>query len=1211
MIGAIAAFELRQRFRRISTYVYFVVLFSLALFFVLLEGRAFPNMGIGFATGGRLLINSPYAVFAVILLVSTFGVVMTAALSGQATYQDIDSNSTPFFFTAPISKFDYLVGRFLGSLVVQLLIFLSIGFGAWIGIHSRWVDASGVGPDRLFAYIASYLMFVLPNLLITSAVFFAVAALTRKMLPVYLSSVLFLIGYLVATIFAGDVSNSVIASLIDPFGGNPVDFVTRYWTPFQRNTQLLPFTGLLVVNRVIWLAVGLALFVFTYVRYKMAYITEGGQKKQKQIVTKDVPSPAQPAVAPVLHPTFSFRSSLAQFFSLSWMQFSEIVRNVFFGVIVIAGFSLGLIFCFNFGNPNPVYPVTYRMIELAAGGFGLFGLAVITFCAGELVWRERDAGVAQIVDALPAQRWVLFGSKLAALMLVQVVLELIVMLAGLTTQISLGYHRFEFGLYFRELFVNRLLIAWVLCVFTLTVHTIVNNKYVGHFIVVLYYVTVFFLFPWLSLENQLYRFGQLPSFQYSDMNGYGPFASPLLWIHLYWGLAAIMLAIATNIFWARGIDMGWRQRRSLAIQRLSRPSGIAFSISVLLFIAVGGWIFYNTHVRNSYLTTNQFAERRAEYEKKYRKYLNIPQPKIAAANLQVDLFPEQRKMNFAGTAWLENKTSQDIDQIALTLWPQELQPVPMPKIEIDKLEFSGGQTELLKDDQLGFYLYRLPSPIPPGGHVAVEFALKYVFSGFANNRQQIDLVGNGTFVNDSFAPHVGYQPGIELEDQSIRRRHGLNPLKETPRLDDVAARQQIYGLPDAGWTASETTVSTSLDQIAIAPGYLEKEWVQDGRRYFHYKMDAPILWGISINSARYQVVRDHWRNVNLEIYYDPRHVYNLNHMTRSMKATLDYCTESFSPFQFHQLRIIEYPRYQTFAESLANTIPYSEAIGFITRVKQGPDQLDLPFFVTAHEVAHQWWGHQVVTANTEGATVPVESLAEYTALMVMKHHLPPEAIKKFMRRELDRYLIGRAFERNEERPLLTVTYNQGYIHYSKGAMVMYALQDYIGEDKVNQALAAFVKEFSFKGPPFPTALDLENHLRKVTPPEFQYLYDDLFDNITLYENRAKSATYTRLPDAKYEVSLAVELKKFRATESGDEHQVPAHDWVDIGVTDADGNYLYLQKHKIDGESADIKVVVDKLPYKAGIDPLNKLIDRKPDDNVVQVANKPATAGGSH
>jgi hypothetical protein len=184
---------------------------------------------------------------------------------------------------------------------------------------------------------------------------------------------------------------------------------------------------------------------------------------------------------------------------------------------------------------------------------------------------------------------------------------------------------------------------------------------------------------------------------------------------------------------------------------------------------------------------------------------------------------------------------------------------------------------------------------------------------------------------------------------------------------------------------------------------------------------------------------------------------------------------------------------------------------------------------------------------------------------------------------------------------MRVTFNQAYIHYAKGAMVMFALQDYIGEDKVNQALAAYVKDFQFKGPPYPTSLDLENHLRKVTPPEFQYLYDDLFDNITLYENRAKSATYTRLPDSKYQVNLAVELKKYRADGRGEDHQVPTHDWVDIGVADADGHYLYLQKHKIDGESADIKVIVDKLPYKAGIDPLNKLIDRKPDDNLVRVS----------
>lgn len=1205
MTFTIAAFEFRQRFRRVSTYVYFLVMAALAIFFVLASGGAFSNATVDFGTGGRIFINSPYALYVVIVFISAFGVVITAALAGQATYQDVDSNSTPFFFTAPISKFDYIVGRFLGALAVQFVIFLGVGLGAWIGMRLPWVDAARLGPERLIAYVIPYLIFVLPNLLITSAVFFAMAALTRKMLPVYISAVIFLVGYLVANILAGDVTNSVSASLVDPFGANAIDHVVRYWTPFQRNTQLPPFAGLVAVNRVLWFGIGIVVFVFTYLRYKMEHVVAGKKRKQKDSGAEEVSEP-QLALGRVLHPRFSLRASLVQSIFLARVQFTEIISNVFFVVLAIAGYSLALVFCFNLVNfmATPVYPVTYRMIEQAATGFGLFSLAITTFYAGELAWRERDAGVDQIVDALPAQRWVFFGSKLVALMLVQVVLQLIVMAAGLTTQLGRGYYRFEFGLYFRELFINRLLIYWILCVFTLAIHTLVNNKYLGHFVVVLYYIVLLFVLPGFGWENLLYRFGQLPNFQYSDMNGYGPFVSALFWMHLYWGLAAIMLAVISNIFWVRGTDVRWRQRLSLARQRISRPSGVAFAVSLLVFIAVGGWIYYNTHVLNSYLTANQFIRRRLDYEKQYRKFLNTPQPKITDANFQVDLFPEQNRMNFTGTVWLENKTSQPIEEVAMTLWPQEIQPIPRPKIEIDKLDFQGGQTEVLKDDRLGFYVYRLPSPLPPHGRIPVDFAIKYAFHGFPNSNQQIDLVGNGTFVSDTFTPHVGYQPGIELEDQSLRRKYGLQPIKDTPKLEDVAAHQEIYGVPDADWVNSETTISTSLDQTAIAPGYLQKEWVQDGRRYFHYKMDAPILFGVSLNSARYQVLRDRWHNVNLEIYYDPHHSYDLQEMLQSMKATLDYCSENFSPFQFHQLRIIEFPRYQTFAESFANTIPFSENIGFITRVDPSkPDTIDLPFFVTAHEIAHQWWGHQVATANTEGATLPVESMAEYTALMVMKHKLPPEAIKTFMRRELDRYLFGRSQERNEERPLLRVTYNQTYIHYAKGAMVMFALQDFLGEDTVNRGLAAFVKDYGLKGPPFPTSLDLENHLRKVTPPEYQYLYDDLFDNITLYENRAKSATYTQLPNGKYQVNLDVELKKFRADGRGEEHQIPAHDFVDIGVTAADGHYLYLQKHKIDGDSAQISVVVDQVPYKAGIDPLNILIDRKPDDNLVRVSRK--------
>jgi ABC-2 type transport system permease protein len=242
----------------------------------------------------------------------------------------------------------------------------------------------------------------------------------------------------------------------------------------------------------------------------------------------------------------------------------------------------------------------------------------------------------------------------------------------------------------------------------------------------------------------------------------------------------------------------------------------------------------------------------------------------------------------------------------------------------------------------------------------------------------------------------------------------------------------------------------------------------------------------------------------------------------------------------------------------------------------------------------------VIAANVEGATSIVETLAQYSALMVMKHHYGPQSIRKFLRFELDGYLRGRAQERNEEEPLYKVDVNQGYIHYNKGALVMYAIQDYIGEHKVSQALAEFTKAYAFKGPPYPVSLDLIAYLKQYTPPEYQYLYEDLWENITLYDNRTISANYVRQPDGKYQVNLVVGAKKLRADGKGQEHTIPVHDWIDIGVLNSDGKYLYLQKRLIDKEQTQFALSVDKRPARAGIDPLDKLIDRNPDDNVIEM-----------
>ena len=285
-------------------------------------------------------------------------------------------------------------------------------------------------------------------------------------------------------------------------------------------------------------------------------------------------------------------------------------------------------------------------------------------------------------------------------------------------------------------------------------------------------------------------------------------------------------------------------------------------------------------------------------------------------------------------------------------------------------------------------------------------------------------------------------------------------------------------------------------------------------------------------------------------------------MIAATKAGLDYFTANFGPYQYRQFRIVEFPRYATFAQSFPNTVPYSEGIGFIARVRDGdPKDIDYPYYVTAHELAHQWWGHQVPGANVQGDTMLVETLAQYSALMVMKRRYGEAKMQRFLRYELDRYLIGRSTEQKRELPLARVE-NQDYIHYRKGSLVMYALADYIGEDNLNRAIRAYRDRFAFAGPPYSTTKDLLAEIRKVTPPRLAYLIDDFFETITLYDNRAVSAKARKLPDGRYEVTLDVLSRKLRADELGKESEVPLHEYVDIGVLDERQAPLYLAKREV-------------------------------------------------
>jgi ABC-2 type transport system permease protein len=1192
MMMSIAAFEMRKRMGAPSTYVYFLVFFTCGLLLMLATGGAFSIAMNLTGDAERIPVNSPFALQAAIALLSDLGILVSAAVFGQAVYQDYESRCDALFFTAPLRPLSYLAGRYLGALLFVLFIFSGIGLGLWAGTKGPLVDGSRLGPNQWLAYLWPYLSTVIPNVAFTGAIFFSLATLLRRMTPVYTGAVILVVGYLTANAVVAGLEHKTLAGLIDPFGATATNLMTSHWTAVEKDAQVVPLDGILLGNRLLWMGVALALLIFTLYQFRRAQPVTSGPERAAE------PMPLEPmGLIPTSHPQPE-QGLIPLLGRLTWLSFKETVKNVYFGVIVLAGVLLLFVMARQPSGfyDGESYPVTYLMLDLTGGLFSVFILIIITYYSGELVWRERDARLAQISDALPVPTWLLFLSKLLALLLVLVVLLAVVGASGLAIQTAKGYYHYELGLYLKELFGLQLIHYGLLCVLALSVQTLLQNRYLGHFIMVLYYLWTLFAVR-IGFGNNLYTYAGAPRYMYSDMNGYGHFLQPVLWFDAYWSAFALLLSAAAYLLWPRGSEVSFRARLPEARRRFSPRLRLASAVALTAFMALGAFIFYNTGILNQYRTAHDDELDQANYEKHYKQFARTAQPSITAIKVAFDLFPEERRLRARGTYTLQNKTAEAVKAVYVSNQPMDRQ--------VQELAIGEHLTPTRSDPRLGFYSFDLKQPLEPGATVTLDFDITYREREFKNDEEMHPgaiIVENGTFFLGSYLPVIGYQDALELSDDNVRRQFALSPRERLPNLDDRAAlNNSSDGL---GWKSFEATVSTSADQVALTSGYLQRTWIENGRRYFHYTMDGPIpAMAFALTSARYAVKRDNWKGVALEIYYHPGHEYNLERMMQGMKDSLDYCTTNFGPYPHRQLRIVEFPRYQFFAASLPNTIPYSESIGFIAKSDpRNPRDIDVPYYVTAHEVAHQWWGLQFLSANVQGATMLTESMAQYTALMVMKKAYGPQNARRFLQHELEGYLVGRAFERKRELPLLRVE-GQEYIRYQKGSLVMYALQDYIGEDNLNGALARYLSHVRFRESPRTTSRELLGFIAEVTPPQLQYVLDDLFENITLYDNRALSATYRQLPDGRYEVKLRLAAKKLRSDGQGNEHEVPLNDLIDVGALDANGTAIAIEKRWIRSNETEVTLLMDRAPVTAGIDPLNKLVDRRPDDNVIRAVQE--------
>ncbi|MBT8220481.1 MAG: peptidase M1, partial [Bacteroidia bacterium] len=582
---------------------------------------------------------------------------------------------------------------------------------------------------------------------------------------------------------------------------------------------------------------------------------------------------------------------------------------------------------------------------------------------------------------------------------------------------------------------------------------------------------------------------------------YGHSMAPYLWTKFYWLLFGLLILMLASLIAARGVDVKLMHRLKKVRSKLSRNTKILVGVILIPFVLIGAFIFYQTNVLNEVWTEQEEQEYRANYEKTLKQFEFIPQPKIIEANLHLELYPDERSYDLVGAYTLKNEEEFGISEI-------HIQKLIESDIRLESVLFSDSVTI---DDQyqtFEYIIYKLADPLEAGESITMEFKQLLEPKGFNSSGSIGPVLENGTFIRNNEFPTIGYNRKYELTDTVVREGYGLDPRPGKAALDNINELKLARTGSDSHGVRMNITIGTDHDQTALTSGKLVNKRVEGNRNYFEYHSTEPMINFYAMLSGRYKVRKEKWHpenridkdTVELEIYYHPRHIINLDRMINGMKASLDYYSTNFSPYQYDQLRIVEFPRYQEFAQSFPNTIPFSESIGFMLDIDDAFD-VDITFFITAHEVAHQWWGMQLETANVKGRNLVLETLSQYSALMVFKHQFSQAKVDQFLALQQDLYDDGKKKAKVEEASLHLVE-NEEHIYYNKGVIAMNKLQEYIGEDKVNQALKSFINDWNNKNgliktktDIYPTSEDLIMYILKFTPESKKNLVLKLFKAI--------------------------------------------------------------------------------------------------------------------
>lgn len=1036
-MNALFLFETRRSIRHWLTYLVALILISSGIFC----GNKF-----NLTVGEGIYLNSPYTTGFLIGLLSLSVIFLAIIYASRLLFKDTDSKFDRILFALPLAKSTYLNGRFSVYLLQTFLSFTLLIAGFAIGQNMRTGEEIRAG-FHLWYYLYPLLIFGFLNCLLVCSFLFFLSVTTRRKLLVVTGGLLLYVFYMVVLIFsnspfmAGSMPQSLeaqqLSAIVDPFGLSPYFFETRNYTVLQRNGQVVPFSGKLLLNRCLYVFLSL---LFLVLAHRLFSYSVGSGKRHKK---KDEPVVPERIWREYTRTKVNFgnRNVLK-----SILSFARIDLIYLFKSIAVPAVSILLLFFVGMEMYAEIekgirlpqkYAGSGLMATTISENFHLLGLLILTYFINDLYWRSSLSGFSLVEKATCFSKSKLVGHLLSVTVLL-FFFTAVLIAEGLVFQAVYDYFFIDWKAYAGVILFNTLPLV-LFSAFLLMVNDSLRNRFLALGISLLAAFT--FTGPVSKKVHPLFRIFSDYKGSYSDFNGYGVYAAAFA-ERLVFGLSLIFA------FW---MLHRWLKRRKWNFKEEA-------ALAILLLAGIYcGKLFMKGYVPEDAETKVAGA---IAYEKEFRKYKNLPQPDITDVETRIELYPRANAYRIWGKYILKNQLDQAIDRVLVNFHPD---------LEIGEAWLrteTGSQKIERKISEVD-----LDQPLLPGQTATLDFEISYEWFAVNGHESFNAILENGSFMRISrYYPVLGYQEHGEIEDVQKRKEHGLGERSGLKSVDAPAVFKKDF-------IRLNMLVSTEKDQAAIGTGDLTEQFQRGERNYFRYEAQS-IPFRFAVSSARYQQKNVVHKGTAIHIFYHEKHHENVGHLIENAKLTLDYCIQNFGPYPF---RSITFAEVSSFTRGFAATaypgaIFMTEDMVFHANIHADEKQ-DVINELAGHELAHLWWGtSQINPDEREGAPMLTETLAMYTEMMLYQKMHGREKMQERLKVHQQIYDSEKGLSENQ--PLYKVTSENTHISYSKGALAMVKLSELIGEDRVNLALRNFLVNNQY--PKKPSTSDLLEEFYKVS-----------------------------------------------------------------------------------------------------------------------------------